>query len=202
MSRNNHRSDNSQGGFPIFAGILLGIVMGLALAAVIAWLMLKKNTVTPPVIKEAIQAVTPAATPDKTVNTKPAYTNGTAGTAEGKARFEFYKELTDKPDTSASRKLERVNPAIAKPDHPAKTTDSTAQYFLQEGAYTNADDAEKVKVKLALLGMIANVQPANIPDKGVWYRVRLGPYKNSTDMNEALTALKSNGLSAAPIKVQ
>ena len=198
MSRNNHRSDNSQGGFPIFAGILLGIVMGLALAAVIAWLMLKKNTVTPPVIKEAIQAVIP----DKTPTNKTSPANGTAGTAEGKARFEFYKELTDKPDTSASRKLERVNPAIAKPDHSTKTSDSSAQYFLQEGAYTTADDAEKVKAKLALLGMIANVQPANIPEKGVWYRVRLGPYKNSTEMNEALAALKSNGLSASPIKVQ
>ena len=84
----------------------------------------------------------------------------------------------------------------------SKPAASTSIYFLQEGAYTNMDDADKVKAKLALLGMVANVQAANIPDKGLWYRVRLGPYKNSTEMNDALAALKLNGLNAAPIKVQ
>jgi cell division protein FtsN len=198
MSKNSNRSDNSRGGFPIFAGILLGIVMGLALAAVIAWFMLKKNPVTPPATKETPQVTKPASTPDK-----PSTTSGTAGTAEGKTpRFEFYKELTDKPDASTHKKPERVPPVINKPEITNKPADKAAVYFLQEGAYSNADDAEKVKAKLALLGMMASVQPANIPDKGVWYRVRLGPYKSSADMNEALATLKLNGLNAAPIKVQ
>lgn len=202
MSKNSNRSDNSRGGFPIFAGILLGIVMGLALAAVIAWFMLKKNPVMPPAGKEIPPITKPAATPEKSVTGKPAANSGTAGTAEGKARFEFYKELTDKPDTSAHKKPERTPPVISKPENANKPAEKAAVYFLQEGAYSNADDAEKVKAKLALLGMMANVQPANIPDKGVWYRVRLGPYKNSAEMNEALATLKLNGLNAAPIKVQ
>ena len=87
------------------------------------------------------------------------------------------------------------------PPTPVKVA-PTSTYFLQEGAYTNMDDAEKVKARLALLGMVGNIQPANIPDKGVWYRVRLGPYKNSAEMNEALATLKLNGLNAVPIKAQ
>lgn len=200
MSKNSNRSNNgnSSGGFPVFAGIMLGIVMGLAIAGGIAWFVLKKPVPTPPA-KELPQAAKPAATPEKTAVAKHPSTSGTAGTAEGKARFEFYKELTDKPDTA--KRTERQTAVVSKPAV-AKPVEASSVYFLQEGAYTNADDAEKVKAKLALLGMMANVQPANIPDKGVWYRVRLGPYKNSAEMNEALATMKLNGLNASPIRTQ
>ena len=192
MSKNSTRPKSSGNEFPVFAGILLGIVMGLAIAGSIAWFVLKKNPVPPPPVKELPQVAKPQ---EKTPLGKPA----SAGTAsgDGKARFEFYKELTDKPDP-VTKKPERLPPTVAKIDPNPKA----GVFFLQEGAYTNADDADKVKAKLALLGMVANVQPANIPDKGVWYRVRLGPYKNSADMNEALATLKLNGLNAAPIKAQ
>lgn len=200
MSKNSNRNTggNNSGGFPVFAGIMLGMVMGLAIAGAIAWFILKKNPVPTPPVKETPVASKAAAAPEKSTPAKPV--NATPG--EGKARFEFYKELTDKPEAGTGKKAERQAPAAIKPVPLAKSTDSTAVYFLQEGAYTNADDADKVKAKLALIGMIANVQPANIPDKGVWYRVRLGPYKNADEMNEALATLKLNGLNASPIRTQ
>ena len=198
MSKNSNRSNNGGGEFPVFAGILLGIVMGLALAAVIAWFVLKKNPVPAPVVKEPVAVAKPIVAPEKSPVAKPA----TTSTGDSKARFEFYKELTDKADTTANKKPDRHELATIKPVPTSKPADNASAYFLQEGAYTNMDDAEKVKAKLALLGMVANVQAANIPDKGLWYRVRLGPYKNSADMNEALATLKLNGLNAAPIKAQ
>lgn len=202
MSKNSSRSNNESGGFPVFAGIMLGMVMGLAIAGGIAWFVLKKNPVpTAPPAKEAFQAAKPAVTPEKPVIAKPAATSPASTTGDGKARFEFYRELTDKPDASASKKAER-HAAASKPAAAANPPESSHVYYLQEGAYSNADDAEKVKAHLALLGMMAKVQAANIPDKGVWYRVRLGPYKNSADMNEALATLKLNGLKAATIKTQ
>lgn len=199
MSNNSNRSNGGSNEFPVFAGILLGIVMGLAIAGGIAWFVLKKNPVPTP-IKETTQAAKPAIPPEKPVIGKPAAAGTASGAGEGKARFEFYKELTDKPDNSAPRKTERQVAIVSKPAATVKPADGV--YFLQEGAYTTADDAEKIKAKLALLGMEANVQPANIPDKGMWYRVRLGPYKNSTEMKEALATLKLNGINAAPIKVK
>jgi len=201
MSKNSNRPNGGSNEFPVFAGILLGIVMGLAIAGGIAWFILKKNPV-PTAAKETPQTAKPAITPEKPVIGKPAAAGTASAAGEGKARFEFYKELTDKPDTPATRKTERQVAIASKPAATAKPADGTSVYFLQEGAYTTADDAEKVKAKLALLGMEANVQPANIPEKGVWYRVRLGPYKNSSEMKEALATLKLNGLNAAPIKVQ
>ena len=187
----------------MFAGIMLGMVIGLAIAGAIAWFILKKNPVPIPPVKEPVQASKTTATPEKPVIAKPANPNAAPANGDGKARFEFYKELTDKPDSHAAKKTERqAAPAPDKPVPLAKSPDNTAVYFLQEGAYTNPEDAEKVKAKLALFGMMASVQPANIPDKGVWYRVRMGPYKNSAEMNEALATLKLNGLTASPIKTQ
>lgn len=199
MNRNGNRPNSSGNEFPVFAGILLGIVMGLAIAGGIAWFVLKKNAVPTPPAKEHPLAGK-SATPEKSTGGRPAAAGTASGSGDGKTRFEFYKELTDKPDSSAGKKVDKQVAITSKPAPTVKPADSASQYFLQEGAYTNADDAEKVKAKLALLGMEANVQPANIPDKGVWYRVRLGPYKNSTEMNEALATLKLNGLNAAPIK--
>lgn len=198
MSKNSNRSNNGGGrnDFPIFAAILLGIVLGLALAATIAWFVLKKNPVPVPVAKEPPVSSKPAIILEKPAPGKSA-APATANT-EGKARFEFYKELTDKPESG--KKHERQETAMLKqqPPKPAET----GSYYLQEGAYSSMDDAEKVKAKLALIGMLANIQPANIPEKGLWYRVRLGPYKNTTERDEALATLKLNGLNAAPIKVQ
>jgi cell division protein FtsN len=202
MSKNSNRpsNGNGRGEFPVFAGILLGIVMGLALAGAIAWFILKKNPAPLPPVKETASASKPPVIAEKPVNNKPAASGTASATPDGKARFEFYKELTDKPDSG--KNTGRHDTALLKPAPAAKATEANGTYFLQEGAYTNMDDAEKVKAKLALLGLVANIQPANIPDKGMWYRVRLGPYKSTADMNEALASLKLNGLNAAPIKAQ
>jgi cell division protein FtsN len=197
MSKNSNRPGNE---FPIFAGILLGIVMGLALAGTIAWFVIKKNKVYVPAANESVMASKPAATPENSSSGKPA-ASGTASAAnDGKPRFEFYKELSGKPDSTAGKKNDRHDPALNKQQPVA--SESSGTYFLQEGAYSSMDDAEKVKAKLALLGIVSNVQPAMIPDKGLWYRVRMGPYKNTAEMNESLASLKLNGVHAVPVKVR
>lgn len=208
MSKNSSRSgggNGSGGGFPIFAAIMLGIVLGLAIAGGLALLIMKKTPVTlaPKEVREAPKS---GPEPEK----KPATAPSKPG--EDKARFEFYKELPDKQDNGKpSHKAEKPAPAVTKPapaPHAAAPTATQskpadkATYFLQAGSFTNVDDADKVKAKLALLGMEANVQPATIPDKGVWYRVRLGPYHGADEMNAALNTLKQNGINAAPIRAQ
>jgi len=216
MSKNSSRSnDGSSGGFPVFAAIMLGIVMGLAIAGGIAWMIIKKAPVAmaPKEIHETpepeIKPAPPAA--------KPATKSSTPSAGDDKARFEFYKELTDKPDGSGKKSAAKPTPSTTKPaavPHttppaaavtPVKPTDSAAAkatYFVQAGSFQNSDDAEKVKAKLAFIGMEANIQPANIPDKGIWYRVRLGPYHGADEMNAALSTLKQNGINAAPMRAQ
>jgi len=182
------KSGNSLG-----AGILVGMIIGVALAAAVVWYM--KRTPSPFVNREQ-----PAfAEPDVVKPAPPAATEQPAATSDGKQRFQFYKILTDQQKTTP------VTPV--KPADQAKTADKSqaAAYepqILQAGSFPNIDDAENLKAKLALLGVEANIQTAAIKDKGVWYRVRLGPYKSADELNRARGFLKQNGVNSTPMRVQ
>jgi cell division protein FtsN len=68
---------------------------------------------------------------------------------------------------------------------------------VQAGSFQNPADAEKLKAKLAMIGMEANVQTVSLPEKGMWHRVRLGPYKGQDEANNAVNQLKQNGVANA-----
>jgi cell division protein FtsN len=87
---------------------------------------------------------------------------------------------------------------------PASTgTASTgdARYILQAGAFGASGDAESTKAKIALLGLSARVESAQIGAKTV-YRVRMGPYGSASELAEAKRKLASGGLPAMAIKAQ
>jgi cell division protein FtsN len=46
------------------------------------------------------------------------------------------------------------------------------------------------------------VEPANLPDKGTWYRVRLGPYTKVEEINKVRAALSQNGIEASLVKIK
>ena len=75
-------------------------------------------------------------------------------------------------------------------------------YFIQAGSFQNPADADNQKARLAILGFESSVEPANLPDKGVWYRVRMGPYAKLDDINKVRQALAQNGIDASLIKVK
>jgi cell division protein FtsN len=52
-----------------------------------------------------------------------------------------------------------------------------------------------------LQGMEAIVQTAEIPDKGTWHRVRVGPFSDVNQINRARAQLLENGFTADLIKV-
>jgi cell division protein FtsN len=199
MSRDSaapRRSGNS-----LWAGILIGTVVGVSLAAGVAWYLTRSHS--PFINKE--QPVATAPLPDSTKPPASAATDkSTATTADGKPRFEFYKVLTDKPNASvAPPKPDDKRKTVEKSQTTDKKAASTYEpQILQAGSFSNVNDAEKLKAKLALLGVEANIQTATIPDKGVWYRVRLGPYKNADDISRASSFLKQNGVESTPMKVQ
>lgn len=185
----------------LLAGILVGMVIGLAIAGGMAWYILK----TPSSFMSNAQhesarlvpeAVKPAPAPAAKIAPPAASAEAASGVGEGKPRFEFYKVLTDKQDTMAPAQKDSSKPA--QKSQPA----GKEIYYLQAGSFSNADDADKMKAKLSMLGMEVNVQTATLPDKGVWHRVRLGPYKGADEMNKALAMLKQNGVSATPILAQ
>jgi cell division protein FtsN len=72
-------------------------------------------------------------------------------------------------------------------------------YLLQAGAFKGQEDADSMKVKLALIGIEARIVTAEV--NGVtFYRVRVGPYGKLEDMNKARTRLAENGIEASVVR--
>lgn len=169
------------------ASMIIGMVIGVTIAGIVAWYMTQKNPASfkePPVARNSEKSVSaPTVTPARR-----------APAADQTRQFEFYHVLTDKADGKTSRST----PPPAKPSVPpsAKPADM-APYIIQAGSFQNPADAEKLKARLALAGFEATVQSVDLPGKGVWHRVRLGPYQGLTAANEAIANLKANGVANA-----
>ena len=79
--------------------------------------------------------------------------------------------------------------------------DSSARYLLQAGAFGASGDAESLKARIAMLGLSARVESAQIGDKTV-YRVRMGPYGTASELASAKAKLAGGGLPAMAIKAK
>jgi len=75
------------------------------------------------------------------------------------------------------------------------------RYILQAGAFQASGQAEELKAKIALLGLGARVESAQIGGKTV-YRVRMGPYGTAGELAEAKRKLAGGGLSAMAVRTQ
>jgi len=124
------------------------------------------------------------------------------------AREEAARQATAQ---AAAQRNDAANPA-ANVEQPAKPLQSTAitpatdaaadaPYLLQAGAFGASGDAEATKAKVALLGLSARVESAQLNGKTV-YRVRMGPYSTASELAEAKRKLASGGLPAMAIKVK
>jgi cell division protein FtsN len=76
-----------------------------------------------------------------------------------------------------------------------------ARYILQAGAFAASGDAEAVKARIALLGLAARVESAQIDGRTV-YRVRMGPYGSASELAEAKRKLAGGGLPAMAIRAR
>jgi cell division protein FtsN len=82
----------------------------------------------------------------------------------------------------------------------APTLDDNTRYLLQAGAFQASGQAEELKARIALLGLGARVEAADIKGTTV-YRVRMGPYDTATDLAEAKRMLSAGGLPAVGVRV-
>lgn len=102
---------------------------------------------------------------------------------------------------------ETPDPASTAPAQPTVVADASAKaasaddarYLLQAGAFGASGDAEAVKAKIAMLGLNARVESAQISGKTV-YRVRMGPYGSASELAEAKSKLSGGGLPAMAVK--
>jgi len=177
----------AKSGGGLLLGLFIGFLLGLGLAAAIAIYFFK----TP------VPFLNKAKPPERTAPATPGLTGPSGKTEETKPRFDFYRILPGQEETVTEQQMKQAAQAAAKAGAPSKD-----MYFLQAGAFQNPADADNLKARLALLGLEASVEPTNLPDKGVWYRVRLGPYSNVDEIKRVRTQLVENGADASLVKIR
>jgi hypothetical protein len=158
-------------------GIFIGLVLGLSIAAGVAFFLGRSGLTTP--------LPGPGASKDTSKSGK-ADLNASA-TAPDKPRFDFYKILPGAEETKPGTER-RVPDKIQErpPERPPQT----------------AKSAEPAPAVGALSGWEAAVQTVSLPDKTQRYRVRLGPYDNTDELNRVKTELGNRGFDVAVIKNQ
>lgn len=167
--------------------------------------------------RAAAARATAAATP-ATPATPPTEAQRAQAALEGRPLPAPVSESVRQPtpiNETASRQAQVASvtpaPAAAAPKPaaaPAATVAATApaatenvRYILQAGAFGASGDAESTKAKLAMMGLAARVESAQINGNTV-YRVRMGPYGTASELAEAKAKLNGTGLQAMAIKAQ
>lgn len=181
---------------PFFSGLLIGLLLGIGASVGVAVFVKQGGS--------AFQEKAHPA-PDIAANEKSLDKEAKAATIapppdvappKKEDRFTFYGILTGSESPATEQEVKQATQQPQATDKPA-----SENYFLQVGAFQTEQEADNAKAKLALIGLEAVIQTANIPDKGVLHRVRVGPLTNLEEINKARTELARNGFNADLIKI-
>jgi cell division protein FtsN len=136
-----------------------------------------------------------------------------------KPTFEFYTILPEmevvvpdeelvSPDASDSGEAKKET-LTAKASTSTSTATATTpaagdsdDYILQMGSFRRFEDADRMKAKLALIGIEAEVQKVSINNRDTYHRVRSGPYHGQRQLNAVRRLAKENNISSLVIKLK
>ena len=183
----------SRSGGSFLLGMFVGLLLGLGVALGVAFYLNK--TPLPFIGKPK-----PAAGKDAPADAAkaPTVAGMPQGAAKGdKPKFAFYKILPGSEEPVTEKEMKDAA-KVAKGQPEA----ARGVYFIQAGSFQNPADADNQKAKIAILGFESSVEPTALPDKGTWYRVRLGPYTTLDELNRVRRTLSQNGIDASLVKLK
>ncbi len=109
--------------------------------------------------------------------------------------FDFYKILPN-------REINISEWETAK-EEMVQTKQEPALFVFQVGSFEQYSEADRIKARLALIGVIAKIQRVVINGQKVHYRVRIGPYKNDDDrLQQTRQHLLTNNLKFMLLKLK
>ena len=202
-------------------GIFIGLVLGLGLAAGVAYYVTKANAPyaaqAAKELRDPVHDAGKSARSDTAVADKPRFDfykilpggDEPKGQAERKAlpdravvdqAKDKEKDREKDKEKEKGKEAERVPAKVASAEPTSKPAAADTRYWLQAGSFANEPDAENLKAQLALAGWEAAVQQGTVPDKGIRFRVRLGPYDNTDELNRIKADLAKKGFDVAVIK--
>jgi len=120
-------------------------------------------------------------------------------------RFDFYTLLPEMevviPEEELRGPASSKSTADTSPRQPPKTAEQEA-YLLQMGSFRKHADADRMKARLALLDIPAEIQKVTINNKDTFHRVRSGPYESRGRLNELRTRLQQNSIKSMVIRLK
>jgi cell division protein FtsN len=183
MARDFKPKYKKPGSFSGWLGLGLGLGLGLAVAGVI---YLKDHRLDAPMAGASKVA-------KKRPHGMDAPESGVP-VADDSKTYAFY-EMLPKFEVVVPEKDKDVRPDIKSVPETRSGT-----YVLQAGSYKNFADADRVRAKLALLGIESNVQKVTV-DNDTWHRIRIGPISKLDELNRKREILHKADVDALVIRV-
>jgi cell division protein FtsN len=113
-----------------------------------------------------------------------------------KPKFDFYTILPETETVLPDRPVTKSkSPKTAK-------AEEGVSYILQAGSFAGFEEADQLKAKLALSGLVAQIQKISIEGKGEYHRVRLGPYGKIEQLDATALQLQKMGIKAIRLKIK
>ena len=111
-----------------------------------------------------------------------------------KPKFDFYTIL---PELEVAIPEQELINSTRNSDSKPKTAE---QYILQAGSFKQFEEADKLKARLALQGIEANIQKVKINASDTWHRVRIGPLNTVKALNQTRRRLRDLGIASIVVK--
>lgn len=108
--------------------------------------------------------------------------------------FDFYTILPEQEVVVSEPEIK----TRAREESIGKST--KAQYVIQAGSFRNRADAEKVKVRLAAMGIPAKIEAAQNGNTA-WSRVKIGPIPTMTKVDAIRSRLHAQGIDAVVMQI-
>ena len=188
------RSNSRKKGSNLFLGLFIGYVLGLV-SAIGVWMYI--HQAPSPFIQNEKPEVSTKIEPSKNGNITLKEmlildnSEDQAKDPNEKTRFEFYEMLPGNEEPVTEIELQKAAEQPILKD----------KYYLQVGSFKDTEDAENLKAKIAMLGMEAYVQSADLSEKGMWHRVRVGPFTKIDTIKKTRSSLLQSGIKANLIKI-
>jgi cell division protein FtsN len=212
MSRDyrRHSEKRSSRPTPGWALFLLGVIFG-AFSVGYAWVKLGPEEL------RQLLASKPAAAAKPDPRTAEKEADKDKAGAAPKPQFSFYTVLPEMEvlvsDEEVNRRARQPSiaagqPAPAAPTAPAAPAQApppaaqSETLLLQVAALKKPEEADRMKAKLALLGVKAEVQSVSINNEAVFYRVRVGPFNNAAKLKDVRERLKGSGYDSVVVRLK
>jgi cell division protein FtsN len=174
-----------------------GLTVGL-LVAFLVFLQLRPKQAepeSPQSLAVPAEEETRVATPEP--GPRPEPKRAAAAAPPPKPRFDFYNLLPEMevivPDEDIQG--EAMTEGVKQVEKPGT-------YLLQAGSFRSREQADQLRARLGLLGLETSVQTVNVDNSQAWHRVRVGPFSNLQDLNDARALLRKNGVDAILIRLK